>query len=116
MLWEDCGVDDELQRRVARNETLLQEVNDGIEEGLRPDREPARVRFRCECASLDCNETVELTVGEYERVRAHPRRFVILAGHELAEVERVVETGPGYAVVQKRGVAGATADELDPRD
>jgi hypothetical protein len=116
VLWEDCVVDDQQQRRVARNETLLREVNDGIEEGLRAESRRERVRFRCECASLDCNEAVELTIGEYERIRQHPRRFVLVGGHELAEVESVVETGPGYVVVQKRGPAGATAEKLDPRD
>ncbi len=116
VLWEDCVVDDDLERRVARNETLLQQVNEGIEEGLSAGRQRERVRFRCECASLDCNETVELTVGEYERVRQHPRRFVLVPGHELREVETVVQTGPGYVVVQKHGVAGATVEKLDPRD
>jgi hypothetical protein len=79
------------------------------------ERQREQVRFRCECAALDCNERIELTAGEYGRLRDDARRFVLVAGHELADVEAVVGTGPGYVVVQKFGVAGATAEELDPR-
>jgi hypothetical protein len=108
-------VDDEQQRRIARNETLLQEVNEAIERGLGPEKRRARTRFRCECARLDCNETVELTVAEFEHVHQDPRRFVIVAEHEIAEVEALVEAAPGYVVVEKRDVAGASAEDLDPR-
>ena len=34
---------------------------------------------------------VALTLAQYEAVRANPRRFVIVRGHELPEVEVVVE-------------------------
>ena len=74
-----------------------------------------RVRFRCECAGLDCNQAIEVTVVEYERVREDSRQFVIAVGHELPDVETVVEIAPGYVVVRKRDVAGPAAEELDPR-
>ena len=107
--------DEGLQRRLAANETVFREVNEGIERGQWPgeDREP--VGFRCECARLGCNLLVELTLDEYERVRAHPRRFVMVTGHEIPEVETVVEQRPGYVVVQKREEAGDQAAATDPR-
>ncbi len=107
--------DEGLQRRLAANETVFREVNEGIERGQWPgeDREP--VGFRCECARLGCNLLVELTLGEYERVRAHPRRFMMVPGHEIPEVETVIEQRPGYVVVQKREEAGDQAAATDPR-
>ena len=104
-----------LQRRVAANEALFREVNESIERGLWPGEEDSVAAFRCECAQLDCNQLVALTPRAYEVVRAHGRRFLVAPGHERPEVETVVETRPGYVVVEKRDEAGRLADARDPR-
>jgi hypothetical protein len=70
---------------------------------------------RCECGRLGCSRLLELTVGEYERVRAHARRFLILGDHDISGTETVVETHTGYVVVEKRGEAGRVAVATDPR-
>jgi hypothetical protein len=102
------------QRRVARNEDLFRETNEAIRRGLWPGEPHGLVRFRCECARLDCSEVVELSVEAYERVRADPRRFVVRTGHELPDVEEVVDRGDGYVVVTKLGAAGDEAVAADP--
>jgi hypothetical protein len=43
-------------------------------------------------------------------VRSHPRRFVVLPGHEETAIESIVEVYPGYVVVEKRGEAGRIAE------
>jgi hypothetical protein len=106
----------ELQRRMARNEALFREVNEAIASGQWPGEEDRRVSFRCECARLGCNDLIDVPLREYERVRANPRWFLISPGHEQPLVERVIESHPGYAVVEKAGDAGAVADATDPRD
>jgi hypothetical protein len=107
------AMDEELERRIGRNESLFREVNEAIRRGLWPGEEGERVRFRCECAQLDCNEVITITAAEYERVRANPRRFLVINGHELPEFESVVESRPDYLVVEKRDAAGAEAAKLD---
>jgi len=109
-------VDRDRERLVAANEALARRVNDAIERGQWPGEEDQRTAYRCECAQLDCNHLVELTPAEYERVRAHPRRFVVFPGHECPEVESVIRAMPAYVVVAKRGEAGAVAEAADPRD
>jgi hypothetical protein len=108
-------MDERLQRRVAANESAFREVNEAIERGLWQGEESSLVAFRCECASLDCTNMVELTPREYEHVRADPRRFLVLRGHQLPEVETVVETCERYVVVEKQAEAGAAAEASDPR-
>ena len=100
--------------RIGHNEALSREINERIEAGRWPgeDESPA---FLCECARLGCNVLVELTIGEYEHIRADARRFVLAPGHELPETEFVVERHPAYVVVEKQGVAGTVAEESDPR-
>jgi hypothetical protein len=101
--------------RIGNNEALFRETNEGIERGLWPGEADQRVPFRCECALLDCAEAVRLTPAEYEHVRAEPRRFVVVPGHEIPRAEVVVERHPSHLLVEKLGEAGAVAEELDPR-
>lgn len=108
-------MNERLQLRVAANESALREVNEAIERGLWPGEEHSLAAFRCECASLDCDQLLELTPDEYERVRAESRRFLVVAGHELPDIETVVENHERYVVVEKRAVAGALAEASDPR-
>jgi hypothetical protein len=108
-------VTDELQERLGANEAVFRKINEGIERGQWPGEEDAPVGFRCECARLGCTELLELTMREYERVREDARRFIVLPGHERLEAEVVLETRPGYLVVQKLDQAGETAIETDPR-
>ena len=108
-------MEDESEQRVARNESLLRDVNEGIVRGRWPGDEET-VRLRCECHRLDCNRSIELTLREYENLRENSRRFALLPGHELPEAESVVDGGEGYVVVEKRELAGEVADRLDPAD
>lgn len=103
-------------QRIGLNESLFRETNEGIKRGLWPGEEHQEVPFRCECARPDCAEAVRLTPAAYEHVRAHARRFVLVAGHQVPGAEVVLERHPGYLVVEKVGVAAAVAEELDPRD
>jgi len=56
-----------------------------------------------------------LTVAEYERVRSDPTHFAVLRGHDIAEVERIVEENERFVVVEKFGASAEAAIELDPR-
>jgi hypothetical protein len=69
----------------------------------------------CECADEECFAPIALTVDEYEAIRKHPARFPVLPGHELPDVETVVEGNDRYLVVEKVGVAKAVASRRDPR-
>ncbi len=108
-------MDDETERRIGRNEALFREANEAIERGLWPGQEHSSVRFRCECSQLECGSAVELSLSAYQAVRQHPRRFIVLPGHELPDVEDVIDQRRGYAIVEKHGLAGAVAAQEDPR-
>jgi hypothetical protein len=104
-----------VEDRLAHNEAVFRDVNERIEKGHWPDGPDQPVAFRCECASLGCNMLVELTLRAYEHVRADPRHFVLLPGHEIPDVDRVLEAHPQYLVVEKTGDAGEVAEATDPR-
>jgi hypothetical protein len=108
-------VQNELQRKLAGNESVFRSVNEGIKRGRWPGEDEEPTGFRCECARLGCNGLVLLTKSEYEYIRSSPRRFVMIAGHELAEIESVVRRRARYVVIEKRDDAGREAEERDPR-
>jgi hypothetical protein len=109
-------MDDPRAQRLGANEALFRSVNEAIERGQWPGEDATPTAFRCECARADCNRLLELTPREYQRVRMDGRRFVVIPGHEHPEVETVIETRPGYVVVEKFGAAAEEAEEDDPRE
>jgi hypothetical protein len=108
-------VDAESEERIGRNEAVARQVNEAIESGKAPADLHAAVAFRCECGQLGCNQLIEVMLGDYERVRAHSRRFLVADGHVQANVESVVEHRSGYTIVEKHSAAGRVADASDPR-
>jgi hypothetical protein len=71
--------------------------------------------FICECADLACTEQVEMSMAQYEDMRADPNRFVVLPGHEVADVEEVVHRAEGFLLVSKIGVGDQIVRQADPR-
>jgi hypothetical protein len=108
-------MDETLQERAGRNEALFRDTNEAIARGHWPDDLRKVVRFRCECARLDCGESVGASLAQYEQVRQHPRRFLVAVGHQVTEFEDVVGVTDDYLIVEKRAIAGEVAAAKDPR-
>jgi predicted ThiF/HesA family dinucleotide-utilizing enzyme len=101
------------KQRVAMNEASFRKVNEGMEAGQDPS---GLLVFVCECGRLGCNKLIQLTRAEYEGIRANPRRFAILDGHEILEAEAIVERHDRYLVVEKSGDPEAEiVEHTDPR-
>ena len=69
--------------------------------------------FMCECADINCDENVALTIDQYREVRADPATFFVLPGHQNPELEHVVQKNDGYHIVEKVG-PGRDVAERDP--
>lgn len=87
------------KRRAAVAEINGRQVNEAIEPRGRPEKTAV---FVCECGHLGCSETVEIAIAEYEAVRTDFDRFLVVPGHEIEEVDEVVERRDSYFVVIKR--------------
>lgn len=102
----------------ARNELLFREVNERVEEineRLDGEKGDSLMIFVCECNKIGCNEQIELRRTEYEAIRANPKHFAVLPGHEDLGIARVVEKHAGFFVAEKTGEAAEMAIEHDPR-
>lgn len=99
----------------ARNQVLFREVNEHIAELSGAESEAGVSLSICECGNPNCAESLEITPAEYEQVRADRARFVVLSGHQLPEVERVVDGNGRFLVVENVGAAATIARASDPR-
>ena len=101
------------EARVAKNEVLFREVNERIRD-LAP--EDGQTEFLCECGDAACVEPVTMSLSEYEFVRREAARFFVLPGHEVPDVEDVVERRERFTIVAKReGTPAEIAEDTDPR-
>jgi hypothetical protein len=103
------------EEHAGRTEALFREVNEQVRR-LADIGDPSRPGgdFICECSQDTCMERVHVPLATYEAVRGHPRRFIILPGHE-DDFEHVVGRDHSFLIVEKEGAAGRVAEHSDPR-
>jgi hypothetical protein len=108
-------MDEERQKRLAKNESLLRMLNENILDlaSRLGGNEP--FEFICECSNSGCFARLSLTLAEYECVRADGTHFLLADGHEDIEIEQVIAHHTEYVVVEKDRVAGLVAADDDPR-
>jgi hypothetical protein len=101
--------------RAARNEELVHEVNEQIQEGAKLHGIDSAMPLHCECGQATCLQKVELRPSRYEGILSNRYRFVVAPGHEQPEVERVVEDHEHFLIVEKIGEARAQIDKDHPQ-
>jgi hypothetical protein len=113
-------MDDVTPARLAENESMFRDANEGIEARAVELAFDGLVPFICECGRVACTEVVQLSRDEYESVRKAPRAFLVVPEHEITtlggeQVGHVVRRTERYVVMEKLNDAGEVAEALDPR-
>jgi hypothetical protein len=103
--------------RIAANEVTFRSANETVRDAAERAQVSNRVTFICECGNAGCLDLVELSLDEYERVRADPQQFFVVPGHEITgrDLGRVVGSTNRYTLVEKIGVSGEIARRRNPR-
>jgi hypothetical protein len=103
--------------RIGKNEAVFRRVNERLKElGEGFSLVAEHSDFVCECGNEGCVEAVELSLDEYERVRANPAWFIVRPGHEAPGLEFVVERHGTYSIIEKHeGEPAELARDADPR-
>lgn len=107
--------------RVALNQSVFREANEGIEKSAEEIGVDARtIPFICECPDRHCTTLTRLSILDYDRVRSNGRWFLVVPGHETClvdgeDVAEVYERNAGFSIMEKIGHAGEVAESLDPR-
>jgi hypothetical protein len=103
------------KERVALNEAMFRNINESVEKDYSVTNYAGLIGFLCECGHPDCEEPIQMTRGEYERVRRNPRRFAITGEHAIETTEKIVERHHRYVVVEKHEDAAHIVERSDPR-
>ena len=94
-------------RRLRENEDLMEGLNERMRDSVEEirsemDQDPDEpFGFFCECSSLDCRERITVVPSRLREIHRDPERFVLLPGHEIPAIERVVDQERGYLIVRK---------------
>lgn len=107
------------QIRIAANESLYRDVNEKLEDLNRTFTAVAgddSMIVVCECGDASCAQQIQISVDDYESVRADSTLFVVVPGHEIPDVETIVRQEDHFSVVCKDKEPDETiAKETDPR-
>ena len=105
-------------RRIAENESRFRDANEKIENAfLRLEPDANTLPFVCECGRTDCIQIIRLSLADYEQARQKGTFFACAPGHEITGdgIGRVVRRTSSFVIMEKLGIAGAVAEERDPR-
>jgi hypothetical protein len=113
---KEGAISEERERRVGLNESIFRQVNEqilslGDELGV----DDGAITVICECGDAGCTKRLEVPLSDYERVRQDSVLYLVASGHELPDVEQVVERHDSWQIVRKVGAASEVAEETDPR-
>jgi len=106
------------ERRLAENEAIFHKLNEQVNAGIEETNKLAQednqpefmitapqsdmpLQFYCECADENCTARITMRLDEYQSIHTNRNRFVIMPGHEVLSVEKIVAEKPGYTVVEK---------------
>ena len=105
------------EERIGLNEAVFREVNERIEalaQTFELKGEP--LDLVCECGDAACVQRITMSREEYEQLRSNAHHFAVYTGHEIPDVEEVVQRKKGYDIVSKnQGVPEHVAEETNPR-
>jgi hypothetical protein len=90
------------EQRILETEEFFWRLNDTIARNGRRDGKA----YMCECANPYCNVTMDVTDEDIETLHSVAGYYLILPGHEIPDVERVLHQTAAYAIVTRGGVAG----------
>lgn len=108
--------------RIGYNEALFRAVNEELGAQNAAGARLPSFEIVCECGSASCKKLITVTAREYESVRSRSNQFLVKPGHQIEEVEAVIDeiesvnAHETYLIVTKRpGKPTRIAEATDPR-
>ncbi len=102
------------QQHLAENEVMFRKHNERINKALEKLAKAATadgntlskhtnlpLHFYCECSDEKCRKRIIIKPSEYKELHKNSSQFLILPGHRVASIERIVQETPNYMVVEK---------------
>lgn len=121
------------EHRLAENEMVFKQSNEQVIKGLTALKQAAAsegeagilgqdgdmpLYFYCECSDENCRQRIIMKPSKYEQLHQNSSQFVLVPGHEIPEIERVVFRNERFVVVEKfitppQGPAKLNSTDID---
>ena len=106
-------MDDARVSRLAANEAIARQVNEQVEQiAQRLSRDAEPLEILCECSLGECTQRLHVPLADYNGVREHDARFMLVDDHIVDEIEKRVGEVGDATVVEKLGEGRQIAEEL----
>lgn len=100
---------------MAENQVVFRQHNEKVQKGLEKLKKIAQehgqeayvkesntpLYFYCECSDEKCRERIQLHPSRYNEIHRDRTKFVILCGHEVESIERVIKKEADHCIVEK---------------
>ena len=115
------------KNRMVHNEVVFRDANMRIQAGFdsikaiaTEEKEPHNdfdestpLDFLCECSDENCRKRLTLSLSDYNQAHKISNKcFIIAKGHNVPEIEDIIQENDDYLVVAKRGMVPQHADGL----
>ena len=104
-----------VHERLRENEAVFRRYNETVEGRLDTlqahadyheiehtlDGDQMSFYFYCECSDENCLKRIHLQLSTYKQIHDDRACFVVIPGHEVTEIEEVIERADDYSVVRK---------------
>lgn len=115
------------KRRMAENEVVFRNYNEKIQKGFDKLKQlaeeeghqglikenDASLYFYCECSDENCRKRVSLKPSRYNEIHKHRNHFVMIPGHEVKSIERIIEKNSKFLVAEKHETPPPSAEVLN---
>lgn len=115
------------RKKALENEAVFRNANERVKKGFDHIRQIAKedkqqgilenyydvpLHFYCECSDENCRKRIETTLHYYTKIHADRRKFIVISGHEVKDLEKIVTRHEKYNVVAKADNPGELPQQL----
>jgi hypothetical protein len=115
------------ERRQIENEMIFRRSNEKVGDDLEAldamhieDGDPHLIQdeamilhFKCECSDENCTTRIPMRLSDYQEIHTDRDTFVVLPGHQVDPIEKVIRKTSGYNVVLKNNTIPEPSDVLN---
>ena len=89
------------EERLALNEAVFRAANERMAAWEERHQTADTELYMCECADPECRDKIPLQRADYEQVRRDASHFFVAPGHDIPDIETVIETRQDWLVIEK---------------
>ena len=75
--------------------------------------EDLTVHFLCECSDENCDTRIPMRQSKYQTIHTDRDHFIVIPGHQVDPIEKVIKRFDGYSVVLKNNSIAEPSGNLN---